>query len=300
MKLRLPLLRATIQAIAALPAAALPATAAEEWPLTLSARSTWAENLSRTSDPATARDAAWHEFAASTDLHRQLTADWQFTAEGSAAWETVPRYDALEAWRFGAHGVLRRKFGLGPLAPALEVHAAAVHSRVDEDGRSGTELAGGLRLAKRLNFGWRAAAGVEWSRYYARHAPFDVRQSRAFLEATWDVTDRWQLTAGAARIDGQITANASGSAYAAALAGAAGPAIQSYYRSIPWHVTHTYGPGWVAYRVDARADEWWAGLAVALGENTSLPLRYEHVEVTNRVGVRYVSEFWSLGLVHRL
>lgn len=294
MSRRVPLLGAAIWALGASAAAA-----DETWPLTLSARSTWAENLSRTSDPATSKDAAWHEVAASTDLHRQLTADWQFGGTGTLAWETVPRYDALDAWRFGARGDLRRKFGLGPLAPTLQFHAAALHTRVREDGRSGTQLDGGLRVAKRLSPSWRAAAGVDWTRYYARHAPFDVRQSRVFVEASWDVTERWHLDTGVARIDGEITANASWSAYGAALAGAVGPEIQSYYRAIPWHVTNTYGPGWVAYRVDARADTWWIGAAPALGENTSLPLRYEHIEVTNRVGVRYVSEFWSLGLVHR-
>ena len=83
------------------------------------------------------------------------------------------------------------------------------------------------------------------------------------------------------------------------VAGAFGPTIQSYYASIPWHVTNTYGAGWVAYRVDARADQWWIGLAPAIGDNSSLPLRYERTEVTNRVGVRYVSEIWSLAFVHR-
>jgi hypothetical protein len=113
------------------------------------------------------------------------------------------------------------------------------------------------------------------------------------------VTDRWQLSGGAARLEGEITANAANAVYMAALSGNFGPAIQSYYRSIPWHVTGTFGPGWIAYRVEAKADLWWLGVTPALGEHTSLPLRYEHVEVVNRVGVAYVSEFWSLGLVHR-
>lgn len=273
--------------------------AAAEWPLTLSARSVWAENLSRTSDTLRAKDAAVHEVSAATGWQRQLTAGWHLGAEATLGGETVPKFDALDTARAGLSAELRHKFGLGALAPVLHLAATTAQAEVNERGRSGTQLQGSVRLSKRLGSAWRVAAGAEWTRYYARHAPFDVRHRQVFAEAAWDVTSRWQLSAGATRLQGQLTANAAGPVYAAALAGAFGPAIQGYYNAIPWHVTNTYGPGWVAYRVDADADLWWAALAPALGERTSLPLRYERAEVVNRVGVRYVSEFWSLGIVHR-
>jgi hypothetical protein len=75
--------------------------------------------------------------------------------------------------------------------------------------------------------------------------------------------------------------------------------VQNYYTHTPWEVTNTFGPGWVAYRVDCRADFWWAQIAARLGEHTSVPLRYESAKVVNRVGVRYDSAFWSLGVLHR-
>ena len=284
---------------AALLALAAGSAFADELPLTISARAAWVENHSRTSDGPTTKDAAAHEVSASTDFRRQLNPAWQFSGEASAGWETVPRFAGLDAWRLGVRGELRHKFGLGPFAPVVDLHAAALRSWLDEDGRSGAQLSAGVTVGKRFGAAWRVAAGAEWSRYYARHAPFDVRQIRGFLSATWDATERWQVQAGAARLDGQVTANASGPVYASALAGGFGPQIQSYYRAIPWHVTHTYGPGWVAYRVDARADQWWLGLAPALGERTSLPLRYERIDLTNKVGVRYVSEIWSLAVLHR-
>lgn len=279
--------------------ALVPGAFADVWPGDLSARSLWAENYSRTSDPATAKDAAVHEFTASTGVARQLASGWLATTEGAVSWETVPKFDALEAWRFSLHGGLRRKFGLGPLAPTLQIDASALRANFEEDGRSGTQLQAGMRLGKRFTSTWRASLGAEWTRYDAKHAPFDLHQKRLFLETVWDATDRWQLSAGAARVDGEVTANAANAVYMTALAGGFGPAIQSYYNSIPWHVTGTFGPGWIAYRVDAEADLWWAGITPAIGENTSLPLRYERADVVNRVGVRYVSEFWSLGLRHR-
>lgn len=276
-----------------------PALFAADWPAELSARSVWAENYSRTSDPNTAKDAATHEFAASTGVSRQLPSGWLATGDGTISWETVPKFDALDAWKFSVQGGLRRKFGLGALAPTLQVSASALRAEFEEKGRSGTQLQAGLRLGKRLTSSWRAAVGAEWTVYYAKHAPFDLHQNRVFIETAWDVTDRWQLSAGAARVEGEITANAANNVYMTALMGGFGPAIQSYYRSVPWQVTDTFGPGWIAYRVDAKADLWWFGVSPALGEHTSLPLRYERAEVVNRVGVEYVSEFWSLGLQHR-
>jgi hypothetical protein len=219
---------------------------AADWPAELSARSLWAENVSRTSDPLTAKDAAAHEFSASTGLSRQLSSGWLATGDGTIAWETVPKFDGLDAWRFSLQGGLRRRFGLGPLAPTVQVNASALRAVFEEDGRSGTQLQAGIRLGKRFTSSWRAALGAEWTRYYAKHAPFDLRQDRVFLETIWDATERWQVSAGAARLEGEITANAANGVYMAALAGNFGPSIQSYYRSIPWHVTGTFGPGWIA------------------------------------------------------
>jgi hypothetical protein len=90
------------------------AARAADWPADLSARSLWAENYSRTSDPRTAKDAAAHELTASTGLSRSLAAGWLATGDGAIAWETVPKFDGLDAWRFSLQGSLRRKFGLGP------------------------------------------------------------------------------------------------------------------------------------------------------------------------------------------
>ena len=267
--------------------------------MTLSGRLTWAENLSRTSDAATIKDARTWDLSAGTHWQRPLAAGWQGAAEASASWEQVPDFPALDGLHLAGRGILRRKFGLGPYAPVLELQAAATQSRFDESGRSGTQLEAGFRLSKRLTSAWRGTVGAERSQVYARRNPYDVRHQRVLAEVTWDVTDRWRLTAGGARLDGEITAHAAGRVYASALAGGFGPAIQAYYNAIPFLTTNSFGPGWVAYRVDARADSWWLGLAPALGDRTALPLRYERVEVRNRVGVRYVSEFWSLGLVHR-
>jgi len=273
--------------------------AARAMTFTATATSAWVENISRTSSARDAKDGDRHRLAATASWHRQLNRDWQATATTTAAWQTEPDFTALDTWQFGFDLTLMRKFGLGPLAPVLQANAGLHQADVRESGRSRTETTAGLTVAKRLTTTWRVAAGMDWTQHYAKLAPFDVRNHRAHGSLTWDFLPSWRVALGGSRQWGDITANATWPTWGRALAGVFGAAVRDYYNSEPWLTTSTYGPGWVAYRVDARTDIWWAELAPALGDHTALPLRYEHIEVRNRVGVRYVTEMWSLSVLHR-
>lgn len=268
-------------------------------PVTLKAAAAWADNISRTSDPSTEKDAADYSVELSTGWHRQIARNWQTSLAAKLGYETVPDFDRMDVTRAGLAVALQRKFGLGPLAPVLEFNAAATHAGFREGYRSGWELSGGARLAKRFTATWRAALEGSWLEYYAKLHPFDIRQHRLQFETEWDVTERWQLGFGKGRIRGEITANAAWPVYGKALGGGFGPAVQAYYSSIPWNVTDTYGSGWVAYRVDSRVDFWWLSVSPALSDRTSAPLRYEEYEVVNRVGVHYKTRILSLSLIHR-
>lgn len=271
---------------------------AGDLPVDVKVTGRWVDNLSRTS-AANKKDAATWSAEVSTAWGRPIARNWLVSATAGLDRTTVPDFRALDSWRGTAGAGLRRKFGLGPLAPVVEFNLATARQGFRESGRSGWELSGGVSAAKRFTDAWRAALSAEWLQYWATGAPFDIRHHRLTLDTTWDVTDRWQVGAGAGRLSGQLTANAAGPIYASALAGGFGPAIQGYYRAIPWRTTHTYGPNWVAYRVDVDADFWWLSLSPALTDRTSLPIRLEEYEVVNRVGVRYKTRLFSASLVHR-
>ena len=128
---------------------------------------------------------------------------------------------------------------------------------------------------------------------------FSLDTKESSLETAWEVVNGWELSAGGSRLWGQLTANANQDIFQQALEGGFGPAVASYYNSVAYAHSWSYGDDWVAYRIDCRADMWWLGLGVALGDNTSLPLRYEAVKVINRANVAYKSDFWSLSIVHR-
>lgn len=98
---------------------------------------------------------------------------------------------------------------------------------------------------------------------------------------------------------GEVTANAEWDVWWTAISGGFGPRIQDYYNRTAWQVTNTFGKGWVAYRVNCAADFTWVQLSYALDDNTSIPLRLEHVTVINRAAVRYDSNLVSLNIVHR-
>lgn len=163
--------------------------------------------------------------------------------------------------------------------------------------------------ARQLARDWTVVAALEAGREQvpdfrgldrtARGAPFDTHGLRLAVDASWDLADRWRLAAGAARYDGQIVANATWPVWGAALADGFGPRIGADYRSTPWEITGTFGPGWVAYRVDADADFLWAEASFLLGDRTRATLRVEKVWVVNVVDVRYDTEIWSLALAHR-
>ncbi|WP_415908334.1 hypothetical protein [Oleiharenicola sp. Vm1] len=280
-------------------AAAALAAAASAHELRLGASLTYAENFSRTSYAPTAQDATLADLDAAFLHAQQLAANWTLLAALEASAENVGRFSALNRLGLGARTTLRHKFGLGPRVPVLEAGAAltAVHFR--ERGRRGWREEGFASLSQRLTDSWRVAATASWESFTAAHAPFDTHARRIGLETFYDATETWQFGAGASRLHGQLVANAAWSVYGQALGGGFGPAIQDYYSRIPWEVSDTFGSGWVAYRVDCRADFWWAQVAARLSDSTSLPLRYESVRVVNRVGVRYDSAFWSLGVLHR-
>jgi hypothetical protein len=261
--------------------------------------STWAENLSRTSYAADRENAALSDGSIAFDWHRQLTGDWSTLVEGESGFEQVRAFPGLDSAHAGARIDLKRKFGLGPFAPVLTFSGRAARYDFHEAGRSNWKVGSSVTLGQRLTDTWRVEAGGRWDEDYAKAHPFDVRNRRLSLETTWDVRDGWQLNAGGARLWGELTANSNEDVFQHALDGSLGPVVANYYHSIPVEHSTAFDTDWVAYRIDCHADLWWLGLNIALGENTSLPLRYDAVRVVNRAHVGYNSEFWSLSIVHR-
>ena len=271
----------------------------ENLALSASAMAGWTDNLSRTSYAPTRRDAATYELGLSAVRHQQLAPDWLLQAGAEADFLSVPRYDRAGKFELGPRLGLQRKFGLGPMAPVLQFDAAYKYKAARIAADTGWTAEAGLRLAKRLTPALKVAASGRWLEHYARRATFDIQQRTFSVDATWSLSERWQLSGSAGRLSGRIVANAAWSVWAQAIGGGLGPTVFNYYNSIPWEVTDSYGPGWVSYNVEAHANLWSLALSCALSERTTLELRTSSIYVINKIDIRYPTDSWGVSLTHR-
>lgn len=267
--------------------------------ITADATLRWTENLTRTSTPASERDAYGADAHASAAWLRQLARSLTATTQVDAGLHATPKYELREHATLGIGADVRYKFGLGPMAPTIAAGASAAArlARLDQD--TGWTTALRLEANKRVHPAVRLGAALEWRRHNADSATFDVshREYSAYLH--WDIDERLRLSHGHGRLEGNFTANAGAAIWAQAIGGQVTPVVERYYNSLPWEVTEIYGPGWVTYNVTGRARFWWVELGSSLGERSSLALRYEDIIAKNIIGIAYEQTIWSLSLSHR-
>ena len=267
--------------------------------VTASGTASWVDNLSRTSAAANRKDAATYELNLAASRHQQLASAWLLHAAAEATALSVPDYERTDSVKGGARLGLKRKFGLGPLAPVLQLDTALTYKAARLAADRGWTAAASLRLAKRFTPDLKAGVTALWLEHAARSAIFDLRQRSFTVDATWDISDRWSLSGSAGRLSGDVVANAAPSVWSQALSGGFGPVVSTYYNSRPWVATHLYGPNWVSYNVEADLDLWSLALSCTLTEKTTAELRVSSAFVVNKIGIRYPTESWGLGLVHR-
>jgi len=267
--------------------------------LTASGGAAWVNNLSRTSFEPTRKDATTYEFKLAGSQPRQLASSVLLVASEEIEALTVPDFDQADNLRAGGHLALQKKFGLGPLAPVLQVSAGTTYKSARFAGDRGWTTEAGLQIAQRVLPSLRLATGAQWLEHAAKSRVFDLNQHSFSVEANWDINERWSLNGTATRLHGDIVANAANPVWWKALTGGFGPAVQDYYTSRPWTVTGIYGPQWVSYNVKADVDLWSVTLAYAVSEHTAVELRKSAAYVINQVGVRYPTDSWGLSLTHR-
>lgn len=264
----------------------------------MSATATYADNFSRTSNLPTQQSTSLWDLDGSFTHAWQLAPNWTLigSLEGNA--ERVADFSTMDRLTGTARATVRHKFGLGPMVPVLDVGGALSSVNFREHGRSGWRAEGFARLTQRLTDYWRVGLTANMESFSAAHSTFDTHAHQVGLETYVTPDDRWQFGLGTARLYGQVVANAAPAVWQKAINGDFGSAIYDYYNVIASETSNTFGPGWVAYRVDCRADFWWAEISYELNAHTRIPLRLDKVIVDNRVGVRYIIKYWSIGILH--
>ena len=267
--------------------------------VTAAGTASWVENLSRTSAAPTRKDAATYELSLAASRHQQLAPAWLLHAGADATLFNVPDYTLANQLKLGLRLGVQRKFGLGPLAPVLQLDTALTSKSARLAADRGWTAEASLRLAKRFTSALKAGVSGQWLQHDARSPVFDLQQHSFSVDATWDVSERWSLSGSVGRLSGDIVANAAWPVWAQAISGGFGPVVAGYYNSRPWSVTDIYGPGWVSYNVEADVDLWSLAASYALSDRTTAELRHSSAFVVNKIGVRYPTDSWGLSVVHR-
>jgi hypothetical protein len=283
--------------VAALAVVWLPMSAAAV-SVSTEAAATWAENLSRSTTPSDRQEAALYSARAETQWRYAPAAYHTLLASFALEAKTCPKFDGLDAIVLSPRADWQRKIGLGLSAPVARIGLGTDLERARDAARRGWSGVLSASIAQRWNESWRGALSAEWTRHDRRDPVYDRQKRVLAAHLDWDLTTRWRLSAGASRGWGEEAVNASWASWARALYGGAGPVVAAYYSSLRWTSSPVFGPGWVAYRIDATTDVWWTALTPALSERTALPIRFEIAEVRGKV-TSYRSSFLSVGLLHR-
>ena len=278
-------------------------TGADSWldnlSISATASTAWVKNISRTSSAPSRENALTYDFGVNASRHQQLAPSWLLTLGAGAEYLVVPDYDRTSHGQTGVRTGLQKKFGLGPLAPVVQFDTGYTYKAARFAGDRGWTADTGLRLTKRLDPALQVTLSGRWLQHNAASAIFDIQQRSYSIEAVWDLNDRWRLTGSAGRLQGTIVANAEWSVWGKAISGVFGPVVSTYYNSNPWGVTSLYGPGWVSYNVQAHVDLWSLSLACAVTERLTAEISAGSAFVVNKIGVRYPTESWGLGLNYR-
>lgn len=222
----------------------------------------------------------------SAEQRLALGPDFTFLYGAQLAAESWPRFTGLDRAEAGPTLALRRKFGLGALAPTLTLAACGTLSAARESDRAGPAGNLSLAYAQRLDEANRLVARVELSRLDAHTALFARTGTEATVEFAHDLDTHWRVSLAARWRAGTVLAYATPPRPdLVALARTRAPST-------------TFDRSFVAYSLDAHSVALAASLSRALSENVSLNLSYEWRETT-RTPLTYLNRLVSLGVAYQ-
>jgi hypothetical protein len=188
---------------------------------------------------------------------------------------------------------LRRKLGLGPLAPVLYAGVGGDGVAFVDPERSIVEGDLLFGASQRIDDALQVQVDGRLGAYEARDDVFSG--SYASLEAAlnWDIDATWRVKLIGGWRNGDLVAD-----YAAMRVPGGWESIDPGAGNIsgPWHYVTTFNAPFVAYRESAQTWSYGAGISPAIGRNTSLSLQYMHFDTP--AYDRYLNRVVSVSLVH--
>ena len=268
-----------------------PARAQAGLPLLVEATVHYDDNLGRAADATDKRGDTAVGLAVSTDHTRAFARDWLLVAGLAARGEHWLAYERFGTADFTARTSLRRRFGLGPAAPALRLALAGGPRAAQEDDRSGWT---GLAAAEFTHRPWtrlRYTLAFEGERIDTRDTFYDITGRTFSADLTFLPDDRWALSTGFAHRFGNVLAFATPP-----------PSwrfLSPYLSTVPIkRSTGFFDDPFVAYNLEAATHEGSLQVSRALDDDTRLSLGFTYAD-TRRDGLHYLNRLFSVGLARR-
>ncbi len=196
--------------------------------------------------------------------HRLINRDWQLSYGGSLQTSFWQDYDKLDLTELGIHATLRRKYGLGPYAPRLELHAEIMHQFSKVDEWSGNWARGGVTFLKRFTPAWQFSLGSELARLDAKRAVYSTTDLTTTATLDFDPTDVWRISLAMSYGDGDQLSWCRAS--------------WPPFASTPQWLDGVFGGDWFPYQSEGHTVAGRISVSRAIGFNANLTLEYSASE----------------------
>jgi len=213
-----------------------------------------------------------------------LNRDWQLSYGGSVQTSAWQEYDGLNLTEIGAHGTLRRKFGLGPYAPRLELRAEVAHQLSKVEEWSGNWVRVGATFAKRFSPQWQASLNGVYEQLYAERDVYSTVSTTTTLTVDFDPTDVWRFSGSVGYTDGDHLSWCRNS-------------WSSFVGTTKW-LDGIFGGDWFPYQSVAHTVAGAINLSRAIGPNSTLTLGYSVSETRSVKNHIYRDKVISLQFIH--
>jgi hypothetical protein len=240
------------------------------------------------SDTAWQAAVAWGRFVVLTDsLTLRATLD--------AAGDVYTHYSGLDNLALGGSLSLRRKFGLGGLAPWINVAGSMARLDYKNNLRDGWRQELGVGAGKRITEEWSIATSFAYVHRTADHnvavvpgisgAVFDLQSHKAGVASEYALTDRLSLSAGYDYRRGDVASTTLRN-------------FEIYESSDAIELDPVFGKDTVGYRIFAVTRAWRLGASYALGPANSINLTAERWISRARDELHYYNTLVGLSYVH--
>lgn len=126
---------------------------------------------------------------------RVLSRDWQASMELGAQSEFWRQYSGLNLSQISARAGLRRKFGLGPYAPKLDLSLEGFHQIANVSAWSGNGYRAAASLQKRFTPQWSGSLRGDVSRFDAQRYVYAGTAATMTAGLDYDLTPAWRVSA---------------------------------------------------------------------------------------------------------